>query len=48
MNKKGMAAVEYAMLVMGIAAAVVLGVSLFGGKVRDLFQAAADIFNTVK
>lgn len=46
MNQKGMAAVEYALLVMGIAAAIVLAVSLFGERVKNLFQAAAQIFQT--
>lgn len=46
MNQKGMAAVEYALLVMGIAAAIVLGISLFGERVKDLFQTAAQIFST--
>jgi Flp pilus assembly pilin Flp len=44
MNQKGMAAVEYAILVVGIAAAIVLAVSLFGQTVTDLFRTAATIF----
>ena len=48
MNERGATAVEYAMLIVGIAAALVLGVSLFGERVRELFRAAAEIFNTLK
>ena len=48
MNQRGIAAVEYAMLVVGIAAAIALGVSLFGERVGDLFRAAADIFGVLK
>jgi Flp pilus assembly pilin Flp len=47
MTQKGMAAVEYAILVMAIAAVIVMGVSLFGETVRDLFRTAASIFQQI-
>jgi Flp pilus assembly pilin Flp len=47
MNQKGTSAVEYAIIVMGIAAAITLAVSLFGEQVKDLFLDAAQIFQQV-
>jgi len=44
MNQKGMTVVEYTLLLMTIAAAIVLGLGLFGQSVRSLFQTAAQIF----
>lgn len=44
-DARGMAAVEYAIILVGVAAAIVLGVSLFGSSVKALFERAAQIFS---
>jgi Flp pilus assembly pilin Flp len=44
MNQKGTSAVEYALLVVGIAAACLLAVGLLGDAVRQMFKTAADLF----
>lgn len=41
---KGASAVEYALLVVMIAAACLLGVGLLGQTIHQMFQAAADLF----
>jgi Flp pilus assembly pilin Flp len=43
-EQKGTSAVEYALLVVGIAAACLLAVGLLGQTLHQMFQAAADIF----
>jgi Flp pilus assembly pilin Flp len=43
-NQKGASAVEYALLMVGIAAACLLGVGLLGEKVKQIFEAAANLF----
>jgi Flp pilus assembly pilin Flp len=43
-EQKGTSAVEYALLVVGIAAACLLGVGLLGDTVRQMFKTAADLF----
>lgn len=42
---KGTSAVEYALMVVGIAAACLLGVGLLGETVSQMFKAAADLFS---
>jgi len=43
-NEKGTSAVEYALIVVGIAAACLLGVGLLGQTLHQMFRAAADLF----
>jgi Flp pilus assembly pilin Flp len=45
-NQKGASAVEYAILMVGIAAACIVGVGLLGEKVKQIFEAAANLFAT--
>jgi len=46
-NERGASATEYALLVTGIAAVIVLAVVLFGGKVAELFNDSCDtIYST--
>jgi Flp pilus assembly pilin Flp len=44
MNNQGTTAVEYVIMLVAVAAAITLGVSLFGAAVKDLFLSAAQIF----
>jgi len=44
LNQRGTSAIEYAIMLMAVAAAITLGVSLFGIAVKHLFSAAANIF----
>jgi Flp pilus assembly pilin Flp len=41
---RGASSVEYALLVVGIASAIVLAVSMFGQIVKQLFETASQIF----
>jgi pilus assembly protein Flp/PilA len=42
MEERGASAVEYGLLVAGIAALIVLVVFAFGGAIRDIFQDTCD------
>ena len=44
MNQKGTSAVEYALLLMGIAAIIVLAIGQFGNAITALYLKAAQIF----
>jgi len=43
-EQKGTSAVEYALIVAGIAAACLFAVGLLGQTIHQMFQAAADLF----
>jgi Flp pilus assembly pilin Flp len=43
-NDKGTSAIEYAILVTGIAVACLVAVGLLGQTLHQMFQAAADLF----
>lgn len=45
-DERGASAVEYALLVAGIAAVLVLVIVLLGDNVRDLFTDTCDAFDT--
>jgi len=47
-NDKGTSAVEYAIMVAGIAAACLLAVGLLGDAVSGLFRAAAGLFQYLR
>jgi len=47
-NNKGTSAVEYALIVAGVAAACLLAVGLLGDAVSDLFKAAAGLFQYLR
>jgi Flp pilus assembly pilin Flp len=44
MNQKGTSAVEYALLLMGIAAVIVLAIGQFGNTITELYLRAAHLF----
>lgn len=46
-SEKGQGLVEYALIIVLIALAVILAVRLFGTNVRDLFQSVEDSFTGV-
>ena len=46
MEERGASAVEYGLLVAGIAALIVAVVFIFGGMIRDTFQGTCDTIAT--
>ena len=42
MDERGASAVEYGLLIAGIAALIVVVVFAFGGKIKDVFQNTCD------
>lgn len=46
MDERGASAVEYALLIAGIAAVVIAAVFLFYGKIQDVFNSTGDCIET--